>query len=85
MSQISFDTSGFLRDHFRDADGVVGLVGKHFAEAPKREAVRKWFARRAIPADWWPVIIVTVERERGAPAEVARYFTPGGWKNDVFA
>ena len=79
-----FNAREFLSDHFTDADGVVGLLGKHGAHIPQREAARKWFERGSLPADWIPVLFFTLEREYGAPISLARYFGDRG-NADIFA
>lgn len=78
-----FSATKFLSDHFDDADGVIGLVGKHAAQVPQREAARKWFERGSIPADWLPVLLFSLECECGAPISMAPYVRDG--TNDIFA
>ncbi len=78
-----FDTARFLQEHFVDADGVIGLVGKHFDQTPAREAVRKWFSRGAVPGDWLPVLLVALEMETAAPQSLRRYLTDD--RHDIFA
>lgn len=69
------DYSGFLRDHFRDVDGVVTSIAEHCGPdvGPKRETVRKWFVRNAVPADWLAVILAVLETDLGAPVSLAAY------------
>lgn len=78
-----FDCGAFLKGEFGDPDGVVGLLGKHGSAVPQREAVRKWFERRSLPGEWFPILLITLERETGAPVSVERYAT--GVSNDIFS
>ncbi len=78
-----FNAGKFLSEHFTDVDGVIGLVGKHWSDVPQREAVRKWFSRGSLPADWIPVLCVVLEREYGPPVSLAPYI--GDEQHDIFA
>jgi len=78
-----FDTRKFLEDHFTDADGVLGLLGKHIDETPPaRDAVRKWFSRGSVPAEWMPMLLIALENEQSGPVSLAPYQESG---NDIFA
>lgn len=79
-----FATTSFLQDNFRDPDGVVGLIGQHWPESPKRETVRKWFDRGSVSGEWWPVLLVVLERAENRPVQMAQYAHQGE-VNDVFA
>ena len=82
----SFDLLRFLRDHFRDPDGVVGLLGSQCGRAPNKEAVRKWFSREAVSADWWPLLLVALEKQRGTPVALGGYYREDeGDSYDIFA
>lgn len=80
-----FNSIKFLKDNFGDADGVIGLVAKHWPTSPQREAVRKWFSRESIPVEWLPVLILVLEAHRGRPVALASYMTRGGIANDIFS
>lgn len=80
-----FATSTFLKDNFGDTDGVTGLVGKHWPVIPAREAVRKWFSRASISSEWWPVLLIVLEKENGGvPVSLAPYSDHGGSDNGIF-
>lgn len=67
------NTARFLDDNFGDADGVLGLLAKHDMEMPNREAVRKWFARASVTAEWLAVLLVALKRETGRVADIEPY------------
>lgn len=79
-----FLASTFLREHFADVDGVIGAIGEHWSETPDRETVRKWFARGRVSGGWWPVLLITLEKNTGAPVSLAPYVS-GGENNGIFA
>ena len=68
-----FEIEAFLRDHFPDPDAVVGLLNAWRLPAPKIEAVRKWFPRKSVPAEWLPLLIAVLELENGSPISLTRY------------
>ena len=59
------DQLAFLKEHFGDADGVLGLLGKHVKDVPQRPAVVKWFRRGSIPGEWLFLLLVALKREHG--------------------
>lgn len=69
-----FNAMKFVGEHFGSVDGVVTIVGKHYGEAPQREAVRKWFARGQIPSDWMPALLYAAECDFGSHVDLAPYF-----------
>ena len=80
----SFDTTAFLRDWFRSPDEVVQVTQRHLGLAPRRDTVRKWFTRGAIPSEWWPMLLIAIDREHGTWADLDAYLEPGG-SDDIFA
>ena len=78
-----FDTLKFLETEFSDADGLIGLLAKHRQETPKREAVRKWFSRGSVPAEWMPILIIVLEDENGTPPALRSYFSEAT-QHDIF-
>lgn len=81
--RFMFDTTRFLETHFNDADGVIGLVAKHWPTIPNREAVRKWFSRSSVASEWFPVLLIVLEAEAGSPVTL-REFGQKGAQNDIF-
>lgn len=73
-----FDTKRFLEDQFTDADGVMGLTGRHCNEQPQRETVRKWFSRGSVPSEWWPVLLQSLRSESGIYPDLTPYFSETG-------
>lgn len=63
----------FLRDNFGDVDGVLGLLAAHDLPMPNREAVRKWFSRASLTADWLAVLSVALKRETGLAVDLEPY------------
>ena len=59
------DQLAFLKEHFGDADGVLGLLGKHVNDVPQRPAVIKWFRRGSVPGEWLFLLLVALKRENG--------------------
>lgn len=78
-----FDFIAFLDDHFGDVNGVVGLVHKHLPDAPRHEAVRKWFARGSVSSEWFPMLLAVLEKENGCPVALTPYVQPGD-RHDIF-
>lgn len=74
-----FNAELFLREHFRDIDGVERLTRKHLGASPQRDAIRKWFERASIPATWLSRLILVVELEYGAPVSMGKFM--GGENN----
>lgn len=68
-----FDAQRFLKDHFRDADGVVGLLAAYKLRAPEHETARKWFSRGRVPGEWLPLLLCVLELEHGNTAKIAEY------------
>lgn len=79
---MTFPTARFLNHNFGSPDGVVAIVGQHWPRTPNKEAVKKWFARDSIPAEWWPVLLIVLEREGGSPVCMSSYVKG---EEDVFA
>lgn len=77
------DTLAFLKEHFRDADGVTGLLDKHGFEVPERETAKKWFARASLPWGWGVALIIVAGKEAGAPVDLSAY-RMGGQAHDIF-
>lgn len=78
-----FDTPRFLSENFGTPDSTVALLQTQVGYTPNREAVRKWFSRGAVPSDWFPVLIIALERYAGAPVPLINYLHGGQF--DVFA
>lgn len=70
---VSFDFRGFLRRYFKTPAGVVSFLRAYGASLPEEEAVRKWFSRGAVPADWFAVLLAYVEIDEGAPPRLAPF------------
>lgn len=80
-----FNTAKFLADNFGDADGVLAIVERHNRKnAPKREAARKWFERGSVSAEWWPILIVCLEKETRAAVNLSKYVMRRNG-NDLFS
>ena len=69
------DQLAFLKEHFGDADGVLGLLGKHVDDVPQRPAVVKWFRRGSIPGEWLFLLIVALKRENGKWPDLEPFIT----------
>jgi len=80
-----FDTGRFLKDHFTDVDGVLGLLSAHGYRTPQREAVKKWFSRSSIPWEWGIILIIVAqaELETREPLNLGAY--TGNDSYDIFA
>ena len=74
------DQLAFLKEHFGDADGVLGLLGKHVNDVPQRPAVVKWFRRGSIPGEWLFLLIVALKRENGEWPDALK-----GWRQTLLA
>jgi hypothetical protein len=72
-----FDTQAFLRDHFPDADAIIGLLGAYRLPTPNREAARKWVSRNSVPAEWFPLLAAALELDFGAPISLTKYIKAG--------
>ena len=83
--QPTFDFKRFLSAHFRDADGLIAAVGKHFRKTPTREAVKKWFRRATVSSEWFPAVIASAEAEYGEPLDLNEYFEGENHDEDIFA
>lgn len=68
-----FDAKRFLRDHFRDPDGVVGVFNSFRLDIPPKDTVRKWFERGTIPSPWFAMLVAVLELEKGRPISLSRY------------
>jgi len=68
-----FDASRFLEEHFRDADGVVGLLGAYNLTPPRANTVQKWFQRGSVPSEWLPLLLCVLELENGSAIQIAKY------------
>lgn len=72
-----FNYTKFLEEFFHTPDGVLGVLAKHGLLSPQRPAVVKWFTRGSVPADWLPVLLEAIERERGVPLSMIEYRKSG--------
>jgi hypothetical protein len=70
-----FDAARFLQDRFTNPDGVIGLFQTYGMNCPSREAVRKWFERSSISAEWLPLLLALLELDAGEPVSLAQYLT----------
>lgn len=74
-----FDFSRFLRSRFRKPAEVVALLRAYGAtDLPQEAAVAKWFQRKAVPADWFAVLLTYLELDEGAPISLSVYLTNRG-------
>jgi len=81
-----FDATRFLIENFGDADGVVGLLGKHCPKVPPRDTARKWFERGSVSSDWFALLLVSLEFESGAPIRLSAYLEDdNAEETDIFA
>lgn len=76
-----FDTSRFLADKFRDADGIVGLFGAYRIPCPPKDTVRKWFERQSVPGEWLVMLLAVVELDEGQPVRLSPYILSGKGRN----
>ena len=70
-----FDTSRFLRAHWTDERTLVQFVAVYGVAPPKPKAVRKWYERRSIPAQWFATLLILLEFERGKPPSLREFWT----------
>lgn len=70
---MTFDFAAFFDDHLPNASAVIDIFVRHGATPPDRFAVRKWRQRDAIPGEWFPQILYLLEKQDGAPVDIARY------------
>lgn len=68
-----FDFGKFLEEKFQSPIRLTRFMAAYGGLTPDVGAVRKWFQRGAIPAEWFPVILAFLEIEEGAPIRLARY------------
>jgi hypothetical protein len=79
-----FKTTQFLEENFATPDAVVGLSSCFNVEVPTRDTVRKWFSRGAIPGEWWPILLLILECQNGAPISLLGYMGKETVSNDIF-
>ncbi len=70
-----FDAHRFLTVYFHTPTGLVSFLRAYSAPLPAEEAVRKWFQRGTVPAEWFAVLLAYLEIDRGAPVRVAEFLT----------
>jgi len=68
-----FDTQRFLNDQIGEPTKMEPLFRAYGMEAPRFEAVRKWYQRGSIPADWFVLILCVIELDKGEPVRLAPY------------
>jgi hypothetical protein len=68
-----FDAQQFLTVNFKTPTGLVSFLRAYGANLPADEAVRKWFQRGAVPAEWFAVLLAYLEIDRGTPVSVIDY------------
>jgi len=69
-----FDAKRFLADHFRTPAEAVAQIRAHgLVQPPKEDAVRKWFARGSLPAEWLAVAMETIRWRSGAVVNIRNY------------
>jgi|GEM_PF-2148822 len=70
-----FQFKRFLKDNFPGgAPEVMLYCDLYLKRNPGRSAVMKWMQRNSIPAEWFALLCVIVELERGH-ANVSSYLT----------
>lgn len=70
---MAFRTKPFLLEHFGSVQGVLSFLRAYNAPLPKDKAVEKWFQRASIPSDWFPILLVYLELDRGGPISLTDY------------
>lgn len=73
-----FDTKKFLETHFQSAAKLIAFLKAYDCPTiPSEEAVGKWFQRRSIPGEWFPLLVAYIEIENGAPVSLRGYLMRG--------
>jgi hypothetical protein len=69
----SFDTAAFLTAEVGTPHYVLALFRGYGIEPPKEGAVAKWFQRKSVPTEYFPISLCLLELERGNPLRLAVY------------
>lgn len=75
---LVFDTDAFIREHFRDANGIVGMLRAYGLRCPPYDTARKWVARGTVPSEWFPVIVAVLELDNGEAISLIKYLIVEG-------
>lgn len=68
-----FNFHQFLVDHFGTPTGVLHECSSLGVRAPGYETAQKWFQRRQVPGEWFPVLVCVAELLNGGPIRLAPY------------
>lgn len=74
-----FDAKRFLVENFRTPAEAVGMFTAHGQfPPPKEDAVRKWFTRGSIPADWLVLAFAVLRQRTGRIVDGHEYLMRDG-------
>lgn len=73
-----FDFGKFLRANFGNPRGLLSLLAAYGYDNLLFPTVEKWFQRKSVPAEWFPVLLLCLELETGVPVKLSAYM--GGTK-----
>lgn len=85
MRHANFNAKLFLRETCGSPAQVHAFVASWKFAPPKLEAIKKWFTRGQISAEWLPVLLVLVELENGQAVSLARYVDMNGGRGNAAA
>jgi hypothetical protein len=68
-----FNSDAFLKANFSDPDRLIALLTAYGIAPPSRMAVAKWFQRGTISGKWLPLLLMTLELERGEAVKLSKY------------
>lgn len=74
LREKTFQGKQFLRKFFDGPADLIRVVTGHELGEPNYEMVNKWFQRGKISADWFPLLLCTLEIEHGEPVKLWEFY-----------
>jgi hypothetical protein len=73
IAMLTFQTKKFLTNFWPKPEDLLAFVVPYGVTNLKPQAVYKWYVRESVPSDWFPILLVFIELDRGAPPSLAEY------------
>lgn len=79
-----FQTSKFLKDQFGNPDAIAGIAAVYDVDVPSTDTMRKWFSRGSVSGEWWPILMMLLEKYHGSPVSLEQYGGGSYGSSDIF-
>ena len=71
MTAYHFNFKEFLTDKWATPEHLAQFLRTYDVEQPTIHALRKWYDRESVPAEWFAVLVALREMDMGRPLSLA--------------